>query len=206
MVLVDVMIDPFIWLFLIYVLLTLLMKWIARSPSLLEAFIFVAGLFGFHRTRVHRSILERYNPNKSNLLPVGFYDEFEIERVIDGDTVEITYSIFTLRIRLAEIDAPENGQPFKEESTNILRQLLEKGRVTLQVTGLDHKHGRSIGKFFVNDRDINQDMIRLGAAWHYRQYSKSKVLEQLERDAKQNKIGLWANPYPIEPWVFRNGF
>ena len=36
--------------------------------------------------------------------------------VIDGDTVVIRRAGGLLKIRLAEIDAPEKGQPFGEES------------------------------------------------------------------------------------------
>lgn len=31
------------------------------------------------------------------------------------------------------------------------------------------------------------------------------VLEQLEKDAREEKKGLWADPHPVPPWEWRKG-
>ena len=46
-------------------------------------------------------------------------------------------------------------------------------------------------------------MVRMGMAWWYRRYDKTEELENAERYAKENKIGLWADPNPIAPWDWR---
>ena len=43
-------------------------------------------------------------------------------------------------------------------------------------------------------------MVRMGMAWWYRRYDKTEELENAERYAKENKIGLWADKNPIAPW------
>jgi micrococcal nuclease len=40
-------------------------------------------------------------------------------------------------------------------------------------------------------------------AWHYKQYSKSKVLAEAESTACKEKRGLWAEKEPEPPWEFR---
>ena len=46
-------------------------------------------------------------------------------------------------------------------------------------------------------------MVRMGMAWWYRRYDKTKELENAERYAKENKVGLWADKNPIAPWDWR---
>ena len=48
-------------------------------------------------------------------------------------------------------------------------------------------------------------MVQMGMAWWYRRYDKTEELENAERYAKENKIGLWADPNPIAPWDWRKG-
>ena len=51
----------------------------------------------------------------------------------------------------------------------------------------------------VGDLDICAEMVRMGAAWAYREYLIDKSLLTLESDAKAEKRGLWglseATPY-----------
>ena len=48
-------------------------------------------------------------------------------------------------------------------------------------------------------------MVQMGMAWWYRRYDKTEELENPERYAKENKIGLWTDPNPIAPWDWRKG-
>ena len=59
---------------------------------------------------------------------------------------------------------------------------------------------------FIEDQAINTVMVRMGMAWWYRRYDKTEELENAERYAKENKIGLWADKNPIAPWDWRKGF
>ena len=60
-------------------------------------------------------------------------------------------------------------------------------------------------------KDINLEQIERGMAWFYRQDAKALVpedsitYEQAERAAREEKIGLWADPQPVPPWDFRRG-
>jgi micrococcal nuclease len=41
-------------------------------------------------------------------------------------------------------------------------------------------------------------------AWHYKRFSKDEEYAELEIKAKQKKIGLWIDPNPIDPGVWRH--
>ena len=51
--------------------------------------------------------------------------------------------------------------------------------------------------------DLSKEMIRNGFAWHYKEYSSDKELAELEIQARNKKIGLWADKKPMEPWLCR---
>jgi endonuclease YncB( thermonuclease family) len=46
-------------------------------------------------------------------------------------------------------------------------------------------------------------------AWHYKQYAYEQSIEDrqkyslAEEIAKDSHVGLWADPQPVPPWVWR---
>jgi hypothetical protein len=46
-------------------------------------------------------------------------------------------------------------------------------------------------------------MERAGFAWRYVQYDKPGEFTAAEREARDAKRGLWADPHPVPPWEFR---
>lgn len=126
----------------------------------------------------------------------------ECVAVSDGDTIKILVDEEQITVRLASIDAPEKKQPFGTKSREHLAKLVFRKECVVEVTGKD-RYGRKIGKVRVNDVDINSRMVEDGFAWQYKQYNKSKELEQIERDAREAKRGLWADKDPVAPWEWR---
>ena len=117
---------PFIILAGSYAVFWVCAKCIANNRKLLNLFISLIGLFGVNKYLARRAIVERYGNSNSGLLGKGYYSDFLIEKVWDGDTVDIDFGFARTRIRLADVDAPEDGQPYKEESTRLLQHLLLK--------------------------------------------------------------------------------
>ena len=51
---------------------------------------------------------------------------------------------------------------------------------------------------------LNQELVKQGWCWWYRKYTPGDtVLEGLETEAREAKIGLWADPQPGPPWEWR---
>ena len=124
--------------------------------------------------------------------------------VSDGDTVRINNQ----RIRLACIDAPESNQPFGRQSTHRLRELLSEGKTLhIQVLATD-RYGRTIAKLYSGDVYLQEVLVREGLAWVYPQFlnrcpTTAARLQSAQTTAQQRRIGLWADPNPIPPWVWR---
>lgn len=125
--------------------------------------------------------------------------------VQDGDTIEILNNKQTYRIRLNGIDCPEKKQDFGNRSKQFTSDQCFGLIVTAIVTDQD-RYGRYIADIILpNGKVLNEELVKAGLAWHYKQYSKSNRLATLERDARENKRGLWSLINPIPPWEFRKG-
>ena len=110
-----------------------------------------------------------------------------VVRVLDGDTIEVMDSRKAVRIRLINIDALVAGK-------------------TVTVTYFQRdRYGRILGQVYAPDgMNVNQFMVRAGAAWVYEQYNTDPVLPVLQNEARQQKRGLWSDADPVPPWIWRH--
>jgi len=122
-----------------------------------------------------------------------------VVRVIDGDTIEIEGG---QRVRYTGIDAPEvahatePGEHFGEEAAGKNQELVEGRIVSLKrdVTDKD-EYGRLLRYVWLGDTMINAELVRLGYAYAYSLRPNVKYQElflQLEAEAREQKLGLWA--------------
>lgn len=124
--------------------------------------------------------------------------------VSDGDTITILRDRRPEKVRLHGIDAPEKGQPFGERAKQFTSSLAFRREVTVRVTGHDRRYGRAVADVVLLDgRSLSRELLRAGYAWWYRQYSTDRSLEDLERQARVARAGLWTDAHPISPWEWR---
>ncbi len=124
--------------------------------------------------------------------------------VADGDTITILDAGHRqTKIRLHQIDAPEKKQEFGQRSKQSLSDLVYGKSVRVDVADID-KYGRSVGKVWVNGQDANLEQVKRGMAWVYEKYATDPAYFAAERLAKSRRIGLWDQPNPTPPWVFRH--
>lgn len=125
-------------------------------------------------------------------------------RVLDGDTAEIlTADKQRIRVRLANIDAPEKSQAFGQRSKENLTDLIAGKQVDVLDQGGD-QYGRRIGRIYVGNTEANVEQVRAGMAWVYTRYNHDPALPVIQAQARQNRKGLWADPNPVQPWNFRH--
>jgi endonuclease YncB( thermonuclease family) len=129
---------------------------------------------------------------------------FEVVAVYDGDTIVMArQDTPAIKIRLADIDAPEHDQDYGSEARQVLQKLLDGCHVHFMPVDIDH-YGRNVAMVTACGKNVNAEMVRQGAAWVYTRYNKDESLPALEADAKAAKRGLWANPAPINPEDWRH--
>ena len=136
-------------------------------------------------------------------------------RVADGDTLTILRSNNKqVRVRLASIDAPEttkdsrrSGQPFAVASRRFLSDLVSDKPLTLSCYERD-RHGRAVCDVLLQDGETaNQKLVQAGMAMANREkqgrFLHDPRIDQLEREAKEARVGIWSEPNPVPPWKWR---
>ncbi len=135
--------------------------------------------------------------------------EGRVVSVHDGDTVTVLDRHKTqFHVRLAGIDAPELGQPFGRRSKEALAQRVFQQEVTVDWDKRD-RYQRLVGKVWIHQADANLAQVQDGLAWHYKDYAKEQSAADrveyaaAETQARQAGRGLWQQPDPVAPWVYR---
>lgn len=134
--------------------------------------------------------------------------------VADGDTLTVLSSEQRqIVVRLAAIDAPEvgkgmsrPGQPFGMRSRQALANVCFAKQARIELVEGQSTYGRSVGYVTCNGIDANLEMLRQGMAWVYPQYNRGARrhdYERMQQRAQSMKVGLWADPQPEEPWLWR---
>ena len=128
----------------------------------------------------------------------------KVVSIADGDTVTLLNNNQQTKIRLAEIDTPEKNQPYGKKAKKAMSDFIFKKEVEVEVVTID-RYGRTVGTIFLDNQNINKEMVKAGHAWVYVKYAKDKTLFALEKNAKENQLGLWALPEGerIPPWQRR---
>ena len=142
------------------------------------------------------------------LLPGALRAESYVGLVVgitDGDTIKLlTPDKTQVKVRLADIDTPERGQPYGTKARQILADKIFQKQVRVEKVTID-RYKRLVGRIYLADRHINAEMVADGAAWVYRKYTDDAELLALEAQARKKNQGLWALPESqrIPPWEWR---
>ena len=126
--------------------------------------------------------------------------------IVDGDTIDVLYEEqSSVRIRLEAIDCPEKAQPYGQKAKQFISSLCFGKMIHVKKSGKD-RNGRLIAFCYLEDgMNINYAMVKNGYAWHFVKYSKDNNLAGIEEKAKAQRVGLWSDDAPIEPWNWRKG-
>lgn len=144
-------------------------------------------------------------PSADRAAPVRF--SARVVGITDGDSLMVLDEQNQQhRIRLAEVDAPERGQPWGDRSRQALSALVFGKTISVQQTDTD-RYGRVVARVFANGHDVNRTMVEQGAAWAYREYLTDETLIATEARARQSRVGLWSmsDQETVAPWEWRRG-
>ena len=150
--------------------------------------------------------LEEFGAAREGTPAPAFEITGRVVRVADGDTVSILdASNAQHKVRLFGIDSPEQNQPFGKAAKKVLLDLVSQQTVGVVVVTRDD-YGRTVGTLYRDGVNINVAMVANGYAWWYQHFAPyERKLAESEQQARQQKLGLWADPHPVPPWDWRRG-
>ena len=128
--------------------------------------------------------------------PVTSIADFPVLEVIDGDTIRI---VGVPDVRLLQIDTPElRKECYAIEAKRALEALVGNSVVTLKsdpkLSDVDNRKKRLAQYVFVGDKNINLELVKMGAAtpWFYGGKGiYARELRAAAEEARLNKLGLW---------------
>ncbi|MFA5825539.1 MAG: thermonuclease family protein [Gallionellaceae bacterium] len=133
--------------------------------------------------------------------PAAEFDA-KVIAVMDGDTIMVLHDGAKVKIRMANIDAPEKDQAFGMQSRQSLLDMLQKKLVHINSQAVD-QYGRVVGLVSVDGRSVNEEQVRRGMAWEYSHFHSDRSYIALQSEAQQAQRGLWGQSSPLAPWQWR---
>ena len=125
--------------------------------------------------------------------------DIKITSITDGDTIKLSDGT---SVRLLQIDTPElrGNECYATEAQKALAKLINRsGKISLTTDpNLDEvdRYGRLLRYLFIGKRNINLEMVRIGAAAPYFYRSErglySEKLIKAAQSARANSRGLWS--------------
>lgn len=130
--------------------------------------------------------------------------------ISDGDTLtarcpttDQAHPHQQIKVRLAEIDAPEKGQPFGQRSKEHLSDLCYRAEATIRPTTTD-RYGRTVARVECRGQDASLAMVQAGMAWAFTKYQTDPGIPRAELEARRARVGMWAESGQVAPWEFRH--
>lgn len=108
-----------------------------------------------------------------------------------------------VKVRLAEIDAPERAQPFGNRSRQSLAELCHEQMAEIRIEKLD-RFGRSVARVTCRGQDASAHQVETGMAWAYTKYLLDVQFAVGEQAARHARTGLWRDEEPVPPWEWRS--
>lgn len=124
--------------------------------------------------------------------------------VADGDTLTVLADTTPVRVRLAEIDAPEKKQDFGERAKLSLSSLCFNVQAVVS-PGKTDRYGRTVARVSCAGTDASLYQVQHGLAWAYTAYLTDPAIATAEQAARNSGAGLWMDADPIQPWLYRKG-
>lgn len=125
---------------------------------------------------------------------------------VDGDTAKFDMNGEIIKVRFLAVDTPESVHPTKEvqaygvEASNFTKEKLKNAK-TIELefdnnSDKTDKYGRYLAWIWVDGELLQDLLVKEGlakVAYLYADYKYTNILQESEKIAKEDKIGIWKN-------------
>jgi len=128
-----------------------------------------------------------------------------VVKVIDGDTIKVATEQGITVVRLYGIDSPEKSQAHGQSAWDFTISQVFGKIVDVAPVGRDI-FGRTVAIVMVGTQCLQEQLLLQGYAWVYPQYCRERFCQAwttLQGISAGNRVGLWVDPAPVQPWVWR---
>mgnify|MGYP003412985901 FL=1 len=146
---------------------------------------------------------------------VSEFEQFELQEVIDGDTIRINYNGSSEKVRFLLVDTPETNhetlgvQPYGPEAKQFVKQLLEDQKtvfIEFDVSYRD-KYKRLLAYVYTEDGiSVQEQLLKNGlarVAYIYDPNTKHvDWFKSIQKTAQNSAVGIWS----VENYVTNRGY
>jgi len=125
--------------------------------------------------------------------------------VVDGDTIKVIDETGLTTIRLYGIDSPEKKQAYGQAAKDFVETMVTGKTVEISPVNTD-KYRRTVAVVMLGTQCLQEQLLLSGYAWVYPDYCKKSFCNawrSLQGISAGNRVGLWADPVPVQPWTWR---
>ncbi len=156
------------------------------------------------------------NPESQSSTPTSEQENTKIavvDRVVDGDTIQVIMNGEEESVRLLLVDTPETKhpnlpkQPYGEQASEFATKMLANQTITLEFDGPRRdKYNRLLAYIWVDDTLFNESLLANGLARYAYEYDPpylhQRRLKQAEISAEDSQLGIWS----LTNYVSEQGF
>lgn len=191
----------------------------ATSGSIRQSSVIKCGskYYGSHGSPMHWHIVEKENGkwvSVSNEVdePSCYADipnekvEVTFNKCVDGDTIKVNMDGEVKTVRFLAIDTPESVHPekkveaFGKEASDYTCNLVKNAKKLYleydKNSDKEDKYGRQLAFVYADEKMVQKELIRVGyakVAYLYADYTYTDELKKIEKQAKENKLGIWSD-------------
>jgi len=140
--------------------------------------------------------------------------QYQVIRVVDGDTIVIRYNGKYEKVRLLCVNTPESVHPDKKQNIpmgKVASKYTQKKltgkyvKLEFEIKKLRGNYGRLLAYVFVDGKNLNLDLVRQGLSPYYTKYGKSEKYDAefraAEKQARKEKLNIWGDPELTEKYL-----
>lgn len=185
-------------------------RWTRVLTLVVALVLAMAGVMDFRKPAAQA----RSTPPGALAEPGSYELTGRVVRIADGDTFNLLVQGKQQRVRLASIDAPEvskdrerPGQAYAQASKEALAALIGGKTLTVLCFERDRYERNICDVPLEGETTANRKQVQSGMAWANMEgrgkFMRDGALPEMEQQARRRHQGIWQQPDPIPPWIWR---